>query len=67
MLPASHFPAQDPYAECPHFVTLISAQVLNCESRGFAPPWESLRLEELDPQVLAATAGRMGIQVPTSA
>lgn len=34
-----------------------------CESRGFAPPVESLRLEELDRERLAAYADRMGLDL----
>jgi len=34
-----------------------------CESRGFAPPVESLRLETLDRALLAAHAARMGLDL----
>lgn len=34
-----------------------------CESRGFAPPVESLRLEELDPDRLRSHAARMGLDL----
>jgi hypothetical protein len=34
-----------------------------CESRGFAPPVESLRLELLDRGTLEATAMRMGLDL----
>jgi hypothetical protein len=34
-----------------------------CESRGFAPPWESLRLEQLESARLASYAARMGLDL----
>jgi len=36
-----------------------------CESRGFAVPWESLRLDDLDRGALEATASRMGLTIRT--
>ena len=34
-----------------------------CESRGFAPPFDSLRLDGLDADRLAAYAERMGLDI----
>jgi hypothetical protein len=34
-----------------------------CESRGFAPPLESLRLDELDRERLESYAARMGLDL----